>query len=64
LLNPLLGKATYQLTVSGMQVTLPFVDDFLPVHNLQSLSALSQHLSMLDQRSSVRDNPKKVGPLL
>jgi uncharacterized protein with von Willebrand factor type A (vWA) domain len=59
-LNPLLGKTTYQPTVSGMEAALPFVDDFLPVHNLQSLSALSIHLSTLGQRRSVNDMPKRV----
>ena len=39
-------------------------DDFLPVHNLQSLSAFSQHLSTLGQRRSVREMPRRVGPLL
>jgi len=52
-LNPLLGKVTYQPTVSGMEAALPFVDDFLPIHNLQSLSALSRHLSQLGRRGSV-----------
>jgi hypothetical protein len=28
---------------------LPYCDDFLPVHNLNSLSALAEHLSLLDQ---------------
>jgi hypothetical protein len=44
-LNPLLGKATYQPLVEGMAAALPFIDDFLPCHNLQSLSALAQHLA-------------------
>ncbi|MCB0195956.1 MAG: VWA domain-containing protein [Anaerolineae bacterium] len=53
-LNPLLGKATYQPLVEGMAAALPFVDDFLPIHNLQSLNALADHLGSLDARRSVR----------
>lgn len=53
-LNPLLGKATYEPSVGGMTAALPFVDDFLPVHNLQSLSALSDHLSRLGRFRSVQ----------
>ncbi len=43
-LNPLLGKQTYQPLVEGMAAALPYIDDFLPVHNLQSLRELSEHL--------------------
>ena len=46
-LNPLLGKETYQPRVEGMAAALPFVDDFLPIHNLQSLEALGEHLARL-----------------
>jgi uncharacterized protein with von Willebrand factor type A (vWA) domain len=35
-LNPLLGAADYQPLTRGMQAALPFIDDFLPVHNLAS----------------------------
>jgi uncharacterized protein with von Willebrand factor type A (vWA) domain len=46
-LNPLLGGAGYEPLVEGMAAALPFIDDFLPVHNLQSLEALSNHLANL-----------------
>jgi uncharacterized protein len=46
-LNPLLGKQTYQPLVEGMQVALQHVDDFLPIHNLNSLSILAYHLQLL-----------------
>ncbi len=39
-LNPLLGSPTYEPLTRGMQAALPFVDDFLPVHNLHSLEQL------------------------
>ncbi len=40
-LNPLLGSPDYQPLVRGIQAVLPFVDDFLPLHNLLSLEALA-----------------------
>lgn len=49
-LNPLLGKSTYQPLVEGMAAALPFIDDFLPIHNLQSLEALAEHLNALGSR--------------
>ncbi len=52
-LNPLLGKTTYQPLVEGMAAALPYVDDFLPVHNLQSLAELSQHLQRLGTQRSL-----------
>lgn len=41
-LNPLLGGEGYQPAVRGMQAALPYVDDFLPVHNLASVEHLLQ----------------------
>ena len=38
-LNPLLGLPGYEPLTRGMQAALPFVDDFLPVHNMASLDA-------------------------
>ncbi|MCH8298840.1 MAG: VWA domain-containing protein, partial [Chloroflexi bacterium] len=46
-LNPLLGSPSYQPLTQGMKAALPYVDDFLPVHNLNSLESLAQHLSNL-----------------
>ena len=46
-LNPLLGSPSYQPLTQGMKAALPFVDDFLPVHNLNNLESLAQHLSSL-----------------
>lgn len=37
-LNPLLGHPGYQPVARGMAAALPFVDAFLPAHNLDSLS--------------------------
>ena len=49
-LNPLLGSPDYLPLTRGMQAALPFVDDFLPVHNLVSLEALAEHLNALPSR--------------
>ncbi|HMA37429.1 MAG TPA: VWA domain-containing protein, partial [Chloroflexia bacterium] len=40
-LNPLLGVPGYQPLTRGMATALRYVDDFLPIHNLQSLEALA-----------------------
>lgn len=53
-LNPLLGSPRYQPLTRGMQAALPFIDDFLPVHNLESLEALAKHLSDLADTRPVR----------
>jgi uncharacterized protein with von Willebrand factor type A (vWA) domain len=39
-LNPLLGSENYEPLTRGIQAALPFIDDFLPVHNLASLEQL------------------------
>ena len=49
-LNPLLGSPDYQPLTRGMRAALPFIDDFLPVHNLESLEALAVHLNSLPIR--------------
>jgi uncharacterized protein with von Willebrand factor type A (vWA) domain len=43
-LNPLLGSARYEPLTRGMQAAMPYIDDFLPVHNLASLEDLAAHL--------------------
>jgi len=53
-LNPLLGSPEYQPLTRGMQAALPFVDDFLPVHNLASLQSLAEHLNRLPARRGAR----------
>ncbi len=49
-LNPLLGRDTYQPLVGGMRAALRYVDDFLPIHNLQSLNDLAIHIEQLHGR--------------
>jgi len=53
-LNPLLGSPRYQPLTRGMQAALPWIDDFLPVHNLASLDALATHLGRLPARRNTR----------
>lgn len=53
-LNPLLSSAQYEPLTRGMQAALPWIDDFLPVHNLASLEQLTDHLNRLDARRTVR----------
>jgi hypothetical protein len=59
-LNPLLGATGYEPLAQGIQTALPFVDDFLPVHNLASLEQLAAHLENLTQRRAAR----RVRPFL
>jgi uncharacterized protein len=37
-LNPLMGRENYEPVCRGIQTALPFLDYFLPVHNLESLA--------------------------
>ena len=46
-LSPLLGSPQYKPLTRGLQAALPFVDDFLPAHNLASLERLAVHLNRL-----------------
>ncbi|RPJ20113.1 MAG: VWA domain-containing protein [Chloroflexi bacterium] len=49
-LNPLLGAPDYEPLTRGIQAALPYVDDFLPVHNLASLEDLADRLADLNRR--------------
>jgi uncharacterized protein with von Willebrand factor type A (vWA) domain len=53
-LNPLLGAPEYEPLTRGAQVMLPFVDDFLPVHNLASLEMIVNELQKLNWRRSAK----------
>jgi len=52
-LNPLAGSPTYQPLTQGMQAALPYVDDFLPIHNLNSLATLARYLGSLSPHRSL-----------
>lgn len=53
-LNPLLGAPGYQPLTQGIRAALPFVDAFLPIHNLKSMEALAELLSEMDDSPPVR----------
>jgi uncharacterized protein with von Willebrand factor type A (vWA) domain len=53
-LNPLLGSPVYEPLTRGMQTALPYIDDFLPVHNLASLEDLAVHLAKIREKPPVR----------
>ena len=53
-LNPLLGSPEYEPLTRGIQTALPYIDDFLPVHNLASLEDLAGHLATLTERRPER----------
>ncbi len=62
-LNPLLGSSGYRPLTRGMQAALPFVDDFLPVHNLASLEALAARLNELGEPTSrASGGTRRTGP--
>jgi len=44
-LNPLLGSDGYQPICRGIRTALPYVDYFLPAHNLESLLKLTKVLT-------------------
>ncbi len=46
-LNPLLGDADYQPLCRGMATAMPYIDYFLPAHNLASLAKLARTLRSL-----------------
>jgi uncharacterized protein with von Willebrand factor type A (vWA) domain len=52
-LNPHVGRPGYAPEVEGMAAALPFVDDFLPAHDLRSLAALAELLIDLPARRRV-----------
>lgn len=53
-LNPLIGSAEYEPLTRGIQAALPYVDDFLPIHNLESLDQLANQLERLDDVRPIR----------
>ena len=53
-LNPNLGYEDFQPLTHGLQAIQPHVDEFLPIHNLNSLTDLVNHLSNLSKRSTFK----------
>ena len=50
-INPHAAHAEYAPTVAGMSAALPYVDDFLPLRDLYSLSDLNEALARLGKGS-------------
>jgi uncharacterized protein len=48
--NPLKGSASYEPIAAGMRAALPYVDRFLPGHNLESLEELAGVLGGIERR--------------
>ncbi len=53
-LNPLLGDPGYEPLTRGIAAALPYVDDFLPIHNLESLEQLARRLELVEPRPPLR----------
>ena len=53
-LNPLLGSPDYRPLTIGMKTALPYIDNFLPAHNLDSLIHLGNLLQTIDESRPVR----------
>ena len=53
-LNPLLGSPDYRPLTIGMKTALPYIDNFLPAHNLDSLISLGNILGTIDDSRPMR----------
>ncbi len=53
-LNPLIGTQNFQPQTRGLLAALPFMDDFLSIHNLSSLEQLATHLEGISSLRSAR----------
>ena len=51
-MNPNLGYEDYEPLTQGIQTIFPHVDDFLPIHNLDSLITLGKVLKTLQKRTN------------
>ena len=57
-LNPLIASDDYAPLTLGLQAALPYVDDFLPAHNLASFEDLARLLSRLPLTGASRLPPR------
>jgi hypothetical protein len=60
-LNPLLRYADFEARPAGIRAMLPWVDDFLPVHNLASLEALAATLTHGEPQAGARGSGAMPG---
>jgi uncharacterized protein with von Willebrand factor type A (vWA) domain len=51
-LNPHSAQIGYQASVGGMAAAMPYIDDFLPIHNFRSLKNLAAYLNKLNYHTS------------
>ncbi|HEX6554186.1 MAG TPA: VWA domain-containing protein [Ktedonobacteraceae bacterium] len=58
-LNPLLGSPDYRPLTVGMKTALPYIDNFLPAHNLDSLINLGNLLATIDDSRPERSAAKR-----
>lgn len=54
-LNPLLGSPDYRPLTIGMKTALPYIDNFLPAHNLDSLINLGNLLGTISESRPARN---------
>lgn len=59
-LNPYVGHERYEPRVAGMAAALPYVDDFLPVHDLQSLQEFADALARMPKSGTMRRPPMRA----
>lgn len=57
-LNPLMGMKGYEPIQRGMAAALPHIDDFLTVHNLESIAQLADVLGEIGERRVERKQVK------
>jgi uncharacterized protein with von Willebrand factor type A (vWA) domain len=55
-LNPLLRFGGFEAKAQGIRAMLPHVDEFRPIHNLQSMDAL---IRALGEEGSEEADPRK-----
>ena len=62
-LNPMLRYCGFEAKAAGIRKMLPFADEFLPAHNVESLSGLVAVLNQYARRKAPRNaSPGRVNP--
>jgi len=56
----LIGSPQYEPLTRGAVAMRPYVDDFLPVHNLASLEMLARELARVDWRRPDRSATARI----
>ncbi len=62
-LNPLLGQEDYRPVTAGMRTALPYIDDFLPANNVESLLTLGRSLEAMGDRRPERKAVRAMAAL-